>query len=79
MTGQGGGLMKAIMKGPSHKSEPATAADLLPAGYAGSQSIVPPVFVTTYIPFFLAANYVPDMEPKKRKRFLIGLIPLGFI
>lgn len=49
-----------------------------------------PVFVTTYIPFFLAANYVPDMEPKKRARFLvvlwslvalllIVLIPLGII
>ena len=31
------------------------------------------VFVTTYIPFFLASNYVPDMEPKKRRNFLIGL------
>ena len=49
-----------------------------------------PVFITTYIPFFLAANYVPDMEPKKRKIFLIVewslvavllavLIPLGVI
>lgn len=49
-----------------------------------------PVFVTTYIPFFLASNYVPDMEPKKRKTFLvclwglvalllIVLIPLGVI
>ena len=49
-----------------------------------------PVFVTTYIPFFLAANYVPDMEPKKRAAFLVGLwglvavllivlIPLGVI
>ena len=49
-----------------------------------------PVFVTTYSPFFLASNYVPDMEPKKRTRFLIGiwgldalllviLIPLGII
>ncbi len=49
-----------------------------------------PVFVTTYIPFFLAANYVPDMEPKKRRSFLIGvwgavalllviLIPAGVI
>ena len=49
-----------------------------------------PVFITTYIPFFLAANYVPDMEPKKRKTFLITLwslvavllvvlIPLGII
>ena len=49
-----------------------------------------PVFVTTYIPFFLAANYVPDWGPKKRTRFLVGvwglvaillvvLIPLGII
>lgn len=49
-----------------------------------------PVFVTTYIPFFLASNYVPDMEPAKRKKFLIALwgldalllivlIPLGII
>ena len=49
-----------------------------------------PVFITTYVPFFLASNYVPDMEPGKRKRFLICLwslvaillivlIPLGII
>ena len=49
-----------------------------------------PVFITTYVPFFLASNYVPDMEPAKRKRFLICLwglvaillivlIPLGII
>ena len=49
-----------------------------------------PVFITTYIPFFLASNYVPDMEPAKRKKFLIivwglvalllvTLIPLGVI
>ena len=49
-----------------------------------------PVFITTYIPFFLASNYVPDMEPAKRKRFLITvwglvaillivLIPMGII
>ena len=49
-----------------------------------------PVFVTTYVPFFLASNYVPDMEPKKRRAFLlvlwglvalllIVLIPLGVI
>ena len=25
-----------------------------------------PVFFTTYIPFFLAANYIPDMKPKAR-------------
>ena len=51
---------------------------------------VVPVFVTTYIPFFLASNYIPFMEPKKRKATLIGiwgavalllivLIPLGVI
>ena len=49
-----------------------------------------PVFITTYIPFFLASNYVPDMKPKTRKNFLITiwglvavllivLIPLGII
>ena len=49
-----------------------------------------PVFITTYIPFFLAANYVPDMKPKTKKIFLIVewslvaillavLIPLGVI
>ncbi len=49
-----------------------------------------PVFITTYIPFFLASNYVPDMEQAKRNRFLITiwsavaillivLIPLGII
>lgn len=49
-----------------------------------------PVFITTYVPFFLASNYVPDMEPKKRKIFLLALwglvalllavlIPLGII
>ena len=30
-----------------------------------------PVFVTTYIPFFLASNYVPSMKPKTRNIFLI--------
>ena len=49
-----------------------------------------PVFITTYIPFFLASNYVPDMKPEKRKAFLITewalvavllaiLIPMGVI
>lgn len=49
-----------------------------------------PVFITTYVPFFLASNFVPDMEPKKRRRFVLGLwglialllvilIPLGII
>lgn len=30
-----------------------------------------PVFITTYVPFFLASNYVPFMKPKARKIFLI--------
>ena len=49
-----------------------------------------PVFFTTYIPFFLASNYVPTMKPKVRNIFLIVewglvvlllaiLIPLGVI
>ena len=49
-----------------------------------------PVFLTTYVPFFLASNYVPDMAPKKRTAFLVTvwglvalllvvLIPLGVI
>ena len=49
-----------------------------------------PVFITTYVPFFLASNYVPDMKPKARRTFLITiwglvavllivLIPLGII
>lgn len=49
-----------------------------------------PVFITTYIPFFLASNYVPDLPAPARTKFLIGiwgavaillivLIPLGII
>ena len=49
-----------------------------------------PVFITTYVPFFLASNYVPDMKPRARTIFLaslwglvalllIVLIPLGII
>ena len=49
-----------------------------------------PVFITTYIPFFLACNYVPFWERKKQVRFLaivwgavalclVTLIPLGII
>lgn len=49
-----------------------------------------PVFVTTYIPFFLAAFLVPEAKPKTQKLFLavtwglvalllIVLIPLGVI
>jgi len=48
------------------------------------------VFITTYVPFFLASNYVPFMKPKTKKIFLIGewalvallliiLIPCGVI
>ena len=32
-----------------------------------------PVFITTYIPFFLASNYICDWKPKLRKWTLIGL------
>ena len=49
-----------------------------------------PVFVTTYIPFFLASNFVPFMKWKDQKTFLavvwglvafslVTLIPLGII
>lgn len=49
-----------------------------------------PVFITTYIPFFLASNYVPSMKPRNRNIFLIAewslvallliiLIPCGVI
>lgn len=30
-----------------------------------------PVFITTYVPFFLASNFVPFMKPKVKKWFLI--------
>ena len=49
-----------------------------------------PVFITTYVPFFLASNFVPYWEKKKQIRFLeviwglvvlclITLIPAGII
>ncbi len=49
-----------------------------------------PVFITTYIPFFLASNFVPDLPVKQQKTFLVTvwslvgillvtLIPLGII
>ena len=49
-----------------------------------------PVFITTYIPFFLAAFLVPDAKPKTQRLFIGGLaainavllcvlIPLGII
>ena len=36
-----------------------------------------PVFITTYIPFFLAANYVPKLSPKVKKISLLSLIGLN--
>ena len=49
-----------------------------------------PVFITTYIPFFLACNFVPYFKEKDQKRFLaivwgavgillVTLIPMGII
>lgn len=38
-----------------------------------------PVFVTTYIPFFLASNYLPDASPKVQKIFLGVLISVNII
>ena len=32
-----------------------------------------PVFITTYIPFFLASNYINDFKPKTQKIFLASL------
>ena len=32
-----------------------------------------PVFITTYIPFFLASNYINDFKPKTRNIILISL------
>lgn len=36
-----------------------------------------PVFVTTYIPFFLAAFCVPDLKPRTQKIFIGGLAALN--
>lgn len=38
-----------------------------------------PVFITTYVPFFLAANYVPKMKPKAKKIFLFSLVGLNVL
>jgi hypothetical protein len=38
-----------------------------------------PVFVTTYIPFFLAAFLVPDRSPRFQKAFIGGLFALNGI
>jgi len=36
-----------------------------------------PVFITTYIPFFLAAFLVPDTKPKTQRIFIISLAALN--
>jgi len=38
-----------------------------------------PVFVTTYIPFFLASNFIPEKEPKTQRIFIGGLFALNVI
>ena len=38
-----------------------------------------PVFITTYVPFFLASNYVPKFKPKTKKLFLFALIGLNIL
>ncbi|HOP29487.1 MAG TPA: hypothetical protein P5120_03930 [Spirochaetota bacterium] len=38
-----------------------------------------PVFITTYIPFFLAANFAYDWEPKKQKLFIGTLFGINAV
>ena len=38
-----------------------------------------PVFITVYIPFFLAAFLVPDLTPKTQKLFIGGLAALNIL
>jgi uncharacterized BrkB/YihY/UPF0761 family membrane protein len=38
-----------------------------------------PVFVTTYIPFFLASNFIPEKKPKTQKAFIGGLFALNVL
>ena len=38
-----------------------------------------PVFITTYIPFFIASNYVPKMKPKAKKIFLFSIVGLNIL
>lgn len=38
-----------------------------------------PVFITTYIPFFLASNYVPKFKPKAKKIFLCSLVGINIL
>ena len=37
------------------------------------------VFITTYIPFFLAANYVPKMKKKAKTIFLLTLVGINIL
>jgi len=38
-----------------------------------------PVFITTYIPFFLASNLIPDTKPKTQKIFIGGLLATNIV
>lgn len=38
-----------------------------------------PVFITTYIPFFMASFFMPDFKPKTQKLFIGGLAALNVI
>ena len=38
-----------------------------------------PVFITTYIPFFLAAFLIPDTKPKTQRLFIGGLAALNVV
>ncbi|MFA5481370.1 MAG: hypothetical protein WC282_03205 [Bacilli bacterium] len=38
-----------------------------------------PVFITTYIPFFLAAFLVPDAKPKRQRIFLLSVWGLAIV
>lgn len=38
-----------------------------------------PVFITTYVPFFLASNFVPKLKPKAKKIFLFSLVGVNIL
>ena len=38
-----------------------------------------PVFITTYVPFFLASNYVPKLSNKGKKIFFFSIIGLNIL
>ena len=38
-----------------------------------------PVFITTYIPFFLASYLIYDKEPKTQKKWIISLASLNIV